>query len=91
MYVTITISVLFLIFVFFVVGQDYSNVSIVVNFSSGQTLASVSIPIMDDSLFENLERFTVSITAITGATVFPLSSAVISIVDNDGTFVSILV
>ena len=57
--------------------------SIVVNFSSGQTAASVSIPITDDSLVENSERFTVSIEVVSGVAVFPLSEAVVTIVDND--------
>ena len=67
----------------FVVWEDYSNVSIVINFSSGQTFASASIPILDDSLLENVETFTVSIEAVSGSIAFPIANAVVNIVDND--------
>jgi Calx-beta domain-containing protein/FG-GAP repeat protein len=68
-----------------VAGQDYVGTSSVVSFGSGDAASRVvSIPIVNDTIAEPAESFTVTLTAPTGgATLGAPIAAVASIRDND--------
>lgn len=69
-----------------IASQDYSSVSEVVTFLSGERLKNVSIPITDDLYAEPTQYFSVSIVSLEdeGEVVFPITETVIKIIDNDG-------
>jgi V8-like Glu-specific endopeptidase len=66
-------------------GSDYSPVTQTVNFANGDTAAKlVTIPILEDTLVEGGETFTVTLSAPTGgATLGAPSGATVTITDND--------
>ena len=60
----------------------------IVNFTDGETLKNVSIPIIDDSYTENTQFFTLSIASNTeNDVVFPITDTVIKILDNDSKYI----
>jgi hypothetical protein len=65
-------------------GADYTAVSGVLTFAPGQTVLTVSVPILDDAVAEPAESFSVVLSGAVGAT---LSKAVGAgtILDDDGT------
>ena len=65
---------------------DYAPRSGTLQFAAGETIKTVSIPIVDDGLIENTERFTFGlINPSTGANLGVIATATISITDNDST------
>ncbi|MGC9527676.1 MAG: Calx-beta domain-containing protein, partial [Limnospira sp.] len=66
---------------------DYTNAAIAVNFADGETTAkTVSIPIIDDSIFEPTESLILNLTNLTGgATLGTQNTATLQIIDNDST------
>ena len=60
----------------------------IVNFTDGETIKNVSIPIIDDSYTENTQFFTLSIASNTeNDVVFPITDTVIKILDNDSKYI----
>ena len=67
-------------------GVDYDSGPYTVTFTAGQTSASVSVPINDDNMLENVEDFMVTImTGLLpdGVTRGDPGSATVNILDND--------
>jgi hypothetical protein len=62
---------------------DYSTTAGRVNFGIGQTSQSIIIPIVDDTLLEGNETFTVTLNGPAGALLGTASTATIMITDND--------
>lgn len=70
-------------------GSDFTGGEQVVQFADGAAVASLSIPITNDAVFESAEAFTVALSAPTGGLVLgALTSATVTINDDDqpGTF-----
>lgn len=63
------------------VGTDYTTVNTVLTFASGESLKTVNIPILDDSVVEGNESVTLTLTNITGAA--GITTATLTIVEND--------
>ena len=69
-----------------VAGQDYTAQSGVLTLNDGETIASITVPIIDDGSDEDLEEFSVVLSNPTGGAV--LSSTLettVTIVDDDST------
>ncbi len=65
-------------------GLDYTNGLIAINFANGDLAPkTITIPILEDTLFEGDETLSLSLVSPTGATIGTQSSAVLSIIDND--------
>jgi hypothetical protein len=65
-------------------GADYTGVSTTLNFAAGQTSQTVTIPILEDALFEGNETFQVSLSnPAGGATLGKTTTAVVTIVENE--------
>jgi hypothetical protein len=66
------------------VGSDYTAASGTLNFASGVTSATFSITILEDTVYEANETFTVSLSNPQGgATLGTPSTATVTIIDND--------
>ena len=63
---------------------DYTAVSITKTIPAGTTSVSFQIPIIDDTLDEPMESFTVTGTVTSGNTTNTTATTTVSIVDNDG-------
>ncbi len=64
--------------------SDYNNTAITVNFANGETSKTVTIPIIDDSIFEATETINLSLSNPTnGVTIGSQNSAIVNIIDND--------
>ena len=73
---------------FLIESQDYSSINVIVNFTDGETIKNVSIPIIDDPYTENTQFFTLSIASNTeNDVVFPITDTVIKILDNDSKYI----
>ncbi len=67
-----------------IAGQDYQATSGILNYSDGEISRSFTVSLLDDSLFEADEAFTVSIgNPLGGATLGSVDSAVVTILDDD--------
>jgi Tol biopolymer transport system component len=64
---------------------DYINTIGSVQFGAGETSKTFSIAIVDDSYAEGNESFTVSLNNASGSTLGTLSTATVTIIDNDST------
>jgi enediyne biosynthesis protein E4 len=65
-------------------GQDFTAVSGTLSFAAGVTNQTIHVPILNDALFEGLERFQVALTNATGGAVLgSMKLATVSIQDND--------
>ena len=65
-------------------GSDYSAATGTLNFGNGVTSRTISVPILEDALFEGAENFTVSLAnPLGGATLVAPSIATVTITDND--------
>jgi hypothetical protein len=65
-------------------GADYTGVSTTLNFAAGQTSQTVTIPILEDALFEGNETFNVTLSSPTGgAKLGKTTTAVVTIVENE--------
>jgi hypothetical protein len=62
---------------------DYAASSGMVSFPPGSTLAYISVPVVDDGLWEGLENFQVKLSAPVFATLVPLGIGIGTIIDND--------
>ena len=63
-------------------GSDYTATSGTVTFAPGETQKTVLIPVLDDSVYEGNQSFTLSISNVSGATL-AASSASFTIDDNE--------
>ncbi|MFL5238273.1 MAG: DUF4082 domain-containing protein [Rhizomicrobium sp.] len=64
-------------------GSDYTASSGTVTFAAGQVSQTISVPITNDTIPENDESFTVTLSNPTGATLGAQSTTTVSILDND--------
>ena len=64
-------------------GVDYTSTSRRVTFPANQTVQYVTVPIVDDSVHEPEEAFTMRLTAASGGDVAPIDSADATIRDDD--------
>src|SRR5437764_1335877 len=63
---------------------DYVPASGTIRFVPGQTNATINIPILDDTVFEGLETFTVALSNPTaGATIGPRATTTVTIIDDE--------
>lgn len=63
--------------------QDYTAVSGTLTFAANETIKSISIPIVDDTVFDPNETINVVLTGPSGATLGTPTTAVVTIADND--------
>ena len=67
-----------------VLGEDYSQSEITVSLASGQTAATVEIPVSEDNIFEANETVGLTLSNPTGgATLGTQTTATLSIIEND--------
>jgi ELWxxDGT repeat protein len=65
-------------------ANDYTNTPVVVSFANGETSKTISIPIVNDAIYETTETINLSLSAVTnGAALGTQKTAVLSILDND--------
>ena len=65
-------------------GSDYNNSPITVTFANGETNKNVTIPIIDDNVYEPTETVNLALSNPTGgATLGTQQTAVLNIIDND--------
>ena len=64
-------------------GSDYTDTSGTLEFQPGDTVESITVPIVGDSLFEGNETFSLSLGTADNASLGNPSSAVLTIEDND--------
>ena len=65
-------------------GFDYISTTIDVSFDPGSTMATVSVPIIDNTDIEGDEMFTVSLTSSDSNVEFGNDMATVTILDRDG-------
>lgn len=69
-----------------VANADYISVAGTVTFAANQSAALISVPILDDELIESAEAFDLILSdAGGGGSLGPVTTAKVTIVDNDGT------
>ncbi len=66
-----------------VAGQDYTAQSGLLTFGPGVDTQAFSVAVSDDSLIESAETFSLVLTNATGSSALAISSATVTIVDND--------
>ena len=61
-------------------GDDYTETSGTLTFTAGETVMAIIVPILDDAIYETLERFNVTLSNPTGATLptFPSAQVIIA-------------
>jgi uncharacterized delta-60 repeat protein/uncharacterized repeat protein (TIGR01451 family) len=64
-------------------GVDYQDVSGSLVFTNGQSVATFDVPIFDDFLVEGNETVDLTLAGVAGSAVLGVSSATLTIVDND--------
>jgi hypothetical protein len=64
-------------------GSDYTATSGTLTFAAGQTSATITVPTIDDSVYEPTETMTVSLSAPTGGAGLGIASGTGTITDND--------
>ena len=69
---------------------DYSSVDTTVLFADGESSKSIAIPLINDNVAEFSEKFTLTLSNATGATLGPTISAIGEIEDTDIDFTSTL-
>ena len=60
-------------------GDDYTDTSGTLTFSTGETVKAIIVPILDDAIYEPLERFNVTLSNPTGATLPTFPGAQVNI------------
>ena len=60
-------------------GDDYTETSGTLTFAPGETVKAIIVPILDDAIYETLERFNVTLSNPTGATLPTFPGAQINI------------
>ena len=66
-------------------GEDYSPISGQLSFAPGETEKVILVPIIDNGILEGDETFSIRIFNPVNATLGPLNTSIIKIVDDDGT------
>jgi hypothetical protein len=64
-------------------GSDYTAFSQVVTFAPGEMTKQISIPILNDSIYEGTESFTVTITDQSGDSFNAITTETVTITDNE--------
>ena len=60
-------------------GDDYTETSGTLTFAPGETVKAIIVPILDDAIYETLERFNVTLSNPTGATLPTFPGAQVNI------------
>ena len=63
--------------------SDFASVTMTVTFLPGESTASVSVSIVDDSNIEDTERFSATLTAVSNVVIGNDDTATIIILDDD--------
>ena len=63
-------------------GDDYTETSGTLTFTAGETVMAIIVPILDDAIYEPTERFDVTLSNPTGATL-PSPSVRVNILDDE--------
>jgi glucose/arabinose dehydrogenase len=66
-----------------IAGADYTAKTGTVNFAPGQATQTISIPILNDTISESNETFTLKLSSATGAILGSDTTSTITILDND--------
>ncbi|MFM6406453.1 MAG: Calx-beta domain-containing protein, partial [Microcystis sp.] len=67
-----------------IAGEDYTNTPITVTFANGETSKTVTIPLINDSIYEPTETVNLTLSNPTGgATLGTQQTAILTIIDND--------
>ncbi|MFM6021763.1 MAG: Calx-beta domain-containing protein, partial [Dolichospermum sp.] len=67
-----------------IAGDDYTNTPITVTFANGKTSKTVTIPLINDSIYEPTETVNLTLSNPTGgATLGTQQTAILTIIDND--------
>ena len=64
-------------------GDDYTETSGTLTFTAGETVMAIIVPILDDAIYEPTERFDVTLSNPTGATLPAFPGARVNIVDDE--------
>lgn len=64
-------------------GSDYTAKSGTLTFAPGEFTKTITVPILDDNVFEGVETFNITLSNANGASLVSPSTAVVSIVDNE--------
>ncbi len=64
-------------------GSDYTTTTGTITFLAGETTGTITVPVLDDNIFEDSEAFTVELGATTGGVTVLDGEGVGSIADND--------
>ena len=64
-------------------ADDYTETSGTLTFAAGETVKAIIVPILDDGVYEDSERFSFTLSNPTGATLPAFSSARINILDDE--------
>ena len=64
-------------------GDDYTETSGTLTFAAGETVMAIIVPILDDAIYETLERFNVTLSNPTGATLPAFPGAQVNIADDE--------
>ena len=65
-------------------GSDFTSSPTVVTFLPGETSAQVQVPITDDSILEDTENFSATLSTTDSNIVFGDDTAFVTILDNNG-------
>jgi hypothetical protein len=66
-----------------VAGQDFNAASGTLTFNAGETAKTISIPILDDTMVESNEAFTVTLSSPSNAVLGTQASSTVTITSND--------
>ena len=64
-------------------GDDYTETSGTLTFAASETVKAIIVPILDDAIYETLERFNVTLSNPTGATLPTFPSALVIIAQDE--------
>lgn len=73
-----------------IAGSDYTTATGTLTFNAGETAKTFSVPISDDALFENDELLNLTLGAPVGVALGQRATATLTIVDNDGQTMQLL-
>ncbi|MCK6624335.1 MAG: choice-of-anchor D domain-containing protein [Anaerolineae bacterium] len=72
-------------------GSDYDNSGfpLIINFDPGVVIQTISVPIIDDAMDENIEDITFQVSSLSNAVIGTQYTATLEIVDNDSAGITV--